>query len=59
MSRVERRATIGQEGDLHVTLVSDAAPHQAEDGDLILLDDAEIGHEDIAEIRWTSARTAG
>jgi hypothetical protein len=38
--------------------VSDAAPHQAEDGDLILLDDAEIGHEDIAEIRLIPTETA-
>jgi hypothetical protein len=37
--------------------VSDAAPHQAEDGGLILLDDAEIGHEDIAEIRWIPGQT--
>jgi hypothetical protein len=57
MSRVERRATIGQECDLHVTLVSDAATHQADDGDLILLDDAEIGHEDTAEIRWIPGQT--
>jgi hypothetical protein len=37
--------------------VSDAAPHQADDGDLVLLDDAGIGHEDIAEIRLIPAQT--
>jgi hypothetical protein len=39
--------------------VSDAPPHQATDGDLVLLDDAGIGHEDIPEIRLIPAETAG
>jgi hypothetical protein len=50
MSRVERRATIGQECDVQVALASDAAPHRANDGDLVLLDDAGIGHADGREM---------
>jgi hypothetical protein len=59
ISRFCGRATIGQECDRKVTLVSDAPPHQATDGDLVLLDDAGIGHEDIPEIRLIPAETAG
>jgi hypothetical protein len=58
MSRVAPRATIGQECDLQVALESDPAPHRADDGDLVLLDDAEMGHADAQEKRLISTRTA-
>jgi len=58
MSRVESRATIGQECEFQVALVSDAAPRRADDGDLVLLDDAGIGHADAEEKRLISTQTA-
>jgi hypothetical protein len=58
LSRVTTRATIGQECDWNVIFVSDAVPHRADDGDLVLLDDAGIGHEATAEIRSIRAQTA-
>ena len=36
----------------------DAAPHRADDGDLILLDDADIGHADMPEIDRSTEETA-
>jgi hypothetical protein len=59
MSRVWRRATIGQEYDFNVALVSDANTHRVDDGDLVLLDDAGIGHADMREIRLIQAGSAG
>ena len=48
ISRAARVETIGQECDADVVFVCDAAAHQRHDIDLVLLDDAHIGHEDIA-----------
>jgi hypothetical protein len=49
MSRAKRVRTIGQECDSGVALVCDAGAHQRNDIDLVLLDDAGIGHADMQE----------
>jgi len=49
MSRAARGETIGQECDSDVVFVCDAAAHQRNDIDIVLLDDAKIVHADMQE----------
>jgi hypothetical protein len=55
LSRVETPQTIGQECDSNVALASEGTAHRPNDEDLVLLDDAGIGHADTHESRaiWT------
>jgi hypothetical protein len=57
MSRVQTFASIGQESEEHVALVSDTIPHRVDEDDLVLLADAGIGHADMPEIRSIPARS--
>jgi hypothetical protein len=43
--------TIGQEGEDRLRLASDFEPVHADERDLILLDDAAVGHVDVTQIR--------
>jgi hypothetical protein len=52
------RRTIGQECDRNVTLPWEAGPCRANDADLVLLDDADIGHAGIWEFASIQAQTA-
>jgi len=57
ISRAARVETIGQECEIDVALASDGAPHPRNDIDLVLLDDVEIGLEDMQETGGFRAET--
>jgi hypothetical protein len=51
--------TIRQECDREVALVWEIRPSGAYDVDLVLLDDARLGHPGIAELRSIATQSAG
>src|SRR5215471_18696295 len=57
LSRAAAAQTIGQECDSSVALASDEAAHRRYDEDLVLLDDAGIGHADRRESRTIWSET--
>jgi len=57
ISRATRVETIGQECDSDLVFVCDAAAHQGNDIDLVLLDDVQIGHEATQETGSCEAET--
>jgi len=57
ISRAARVETIGQECDSDIVFVCDVAAHPRNDIDLVLLDDVEIGLEDMQETGGFRAET--